>query len=174
MTSKKFNYREEVVIDDGHEEDSRFFDTREIESREVNDAVMDYILKDKFRTPLDIENIPPDKQYYWCRTDTRGEVDSHQLAELRRKGFEPVPAHHHPEINYKYHFGEEKKHLEGLIYYRGVLLLERDIRYKKVEDQKRERDLYSEMQNIPRTPFMHEPTLGLRVFDYDLQKSKHF
>lgn len=168
-----FSYREEAFPKTGRDEDARFYESREVDSREIDANIVAY-LHQEFHDPLAVDNIPAGVQYYWARDNYVGVNDFNRIASLRKKGFVPVPSTRHPELVVQHYFPEDKKYLEGLIYNKGAVLVERPLKYKEIEDKINEDRLRKEMQNIPVSAAMHDPSLGLRVNDYDSHRSRSF
>jgi hypothetical protein len=67
---------------------------------------------DKFYIPLDL--IPEGWAYEWKRNSVIGQENPFYMAEMRRKGWEPVPSARHPELM-AYGYSGDYIEREGLI-----------------------------------------------------------
>lgn len=94
--------------------------------------------------------IPPGWTYYWVRESIRagGEPDTGRVTEMRRKGWEPVPADRHPELHYQDFFGRDS-HLTGYITHKGLILCERPTEMNEIEQKKYQDHNYKIMGSMP-------------------------
>lgn len=163
---KREEMNKEVRAVDSRFEEDRALDTRIAEFK--NYLQMDY------HDPLYIppEEIPPGVEYYWVRDSFYGVPDYNRIVELKRKQWTPVPATRHPDLIVNQYYGPERAHLEGLIHNKGAILMERPLVFRGIEEDVREAKLKKEMSLIPISTHMHDPTLGLRINDFESFRDK--
>lgn len=116
--------------------EQRIQETRRAEERmaELN-PVMNMTYDDPLYIPENL--IPPGWTYYWVRESIRagGEPDTGRVIEMRRKGWSPVPADRHPELQFEDFFGRDS-HLRGYIFQKGLILCERPTAMNEIEMKK--------------------------------------
>lgn len=128
------------------------------------DSEIRALLNMEYLDPLHIpeDKIPEGKEYYWVRKSVNGEEDPHRMIEMARKGWTPVPADRHPEMQLQDFFGT-LAHMKGYIVHKGLILCERPKEYGDIERRKREKRNYEILTSMPGTEnFMGEPTIPVK------------
>jgi hypothetical protein len=144
------------------EKGNRIEETRESSSR---DAMIRRNLRMQYQDPLYIDprDIPPDMEYRWIRDSVLGQPDHYRYAQCKRKGWEPVPADRH--VDFMTDDGDRRPtHVRGFIYYRGLILCEREKIYGDIERKTVEEENRLVQNSIPgQENFMSDPTMPMRV-----------
>lgn len=92
---------------------------------------------------------PQDYEYYWARVDIReGEPDLNRVAELSSLGWDPVPSARHPQI-LEFDVLGRLANPRGYLIVRGLMLMERHIKYGELERQKLHSKNEETMNSIP-------------------------
>jgi len=144
-----------ALREDGRIEDGRTFQEREQDARDI--------LSMSFNNALDIpkEMIPQGWEYYWVRKSIRGEVDTARMIEMRKKGWNPVPADRHPELVFEDFFGRVGH--QGMIEQGGLILCERRKEIGDVERKMRDEKNLQIQTSMPGTEnFMGEPSIPVQ------------
>jgi hypothetical protein len=134
-------------------QESRNLHTRDSEIRRK--------LKMAYHDPLELGSYPkPDEvDYFRGRKSLRGEIDHQRIPELRRKGWEYVPADRHPDLI-------DPEDTKGYIETGGLVLMERHQEYGQIETETRDENNQMYMQSLPGLEnFMNEPTMPMKVFE---------
>jgi len=105
------------------------------------------------------EIIPPGMDYYWGTISIMGMPRPNRMIELKRKGWEPVPAERHPELAFT-EFFETNSQMRGHIWRDGLVLLERPTEYGDIERKQTEERNYQILTTMPGTEnFLGEPSI---------------
>lgn len=132
---------------------SRSSERREAELRVIRN--MEY--QDKLYIPKDL--APPGMEYGWGNHSVLNVPTPERMMELRRRGWDPVPAERHPEMAFSEFFAPAA-HMKGYILRGGSILIERPIEYGKIEREQLESRNYQIMTSMPGTEnFLGEPNI---------------
>jgi hypothetical protein len=145
------------------EKNNRIEESRSNSSR---DAMIRRNLRMQYQDPLYVDpaDIPPDMEYMWIRDSVLNQPDAYRYAQCKRKGWEPVPADRHPEFMTT-HDERSPSHVRGFIYFRGLILCEREKIYGELERESANRETQRLMTSIPGTDqFMSDPYMPSKVF----------
>jgi hypothetical protein len=145
-------------------EKSRIEDTRALETRDAN---IRKHLRMEYQDALYIapEDIPPDVKYRWIMESVLGRPDASRLANMKRKGWEPVPISRHPDRMSEQNSHHVPSHLKGYIYHNGLVLCERLKIYCDVEEENVNKETLRVMTATPGTDhLMNDPTMPMKVF----------
>jgi hypothetical protein len=115
-------------------EDTRAFGGRSKERRESEmRAIMDMEYEDMTYIPPEI--IPKGMVYGWGRYSVRNEPTPERIIQLRKKGWDFVPADRHPEMSFS-NIGADDPRTSGYIWRGGLVLMERPVEYQEMEIKK--------------------------------------
>lgn len=84
---------------------------------------------------IDSRTIPMGKQYAYVRISLCGQDDLDSLPDAMNRGFNLVPASRHPEKKLPNIFSRRNE-MSDYIVVKGLILCERDIKYKELEQKK--------------------------------------
>jgi hypothetical protein len=129
--------------------DNRITEGRATETRQVDERVL---MNMAYSDPLYIDPkiIPDDVDYYWVRESYLGQPDTSRMVDMRRKGWEPVPAERHPELVFADFFGKAT-HTNGFISQKGLVLCDRPKHYGKIEKDQIDKRNYEILCSMPGT-----------------------
>ena len=139
-------------------QDSRVSEGRATENR---DQIIRNIQNNSYMDTLYIppEMIPPGMEYAWGTISVRGEPRPGRMIELRRKGWNIVPADRHPELFFA-DFSNNTSSTAGHIERTGLVLIERLIEYGEIERKMHEGRNLEIMTSMPGTEnFLGEPSM---------------
>lgn len=139
-------------------QDSRVSESRVTQSR---DHIIRNIQNNSYMDSLYIppEIVPPGVQYGWGSSSVRGEPRPGRMIELRRKGWNTVPADRHPELFFA-DFSNNTSSTTGHIERAGLVLIERNSEYGEIERKMMEDRNMEILTSMPGTEnFLGEPSM---------------
>jgi hypothetical protein len=120
----------------GHERENSHHKMRAEQSRllEERTAQISPTFSMDYKSPyhFDKHEIPEGWEYYWVGHSVHGDEQIGRTTEMRRKGWDPVPADWHPDRAFTDVLGRSS-HLTGTIFYGGCMLYKRPESYGRME-----------------------------------------
>lgn len=110
-----------------------------------------HIMQMHHRDPLYIpaDEIPENVEYYWVAESCMDKPDHARPMEMERRGWSAVPASRHPDMVLKRNFGKDDEHHgRDYIYYKGLVLYERDKELCEIERGQTQRMVDSVESNM--------------------------
>lgn len=138
--------------------ENRMAEGRSAERRESEmRTIMNMNYQDTLYVPEDV--IPKGYEYRWGTISVLGTPRPNRMIELKRKGWEPVPAERHPELAFT-EFFESNSQMRGHIWRDGLVLVERPTEYGDIERAQLAKLNNQLLNSMPGTEnFLGEPSI---------------